>query len=71
MEDFLIKMAEIFEVNSINPNDEITSFETWDSLTSLSVIALIDEDYGISISADDIIKAVTFEGLYALLVSGK
>lgn len=67
MELFLNQMAELLEVDSVNLQDEITSFDAWDSLTSLSIIALADDEYSVAISAQDIINAKTIEGLYQFI----
>lgn len=64
-------MAELLEVNSVNPQNKITSFDAWDSLTSLSIIALADDEYSVTISAQDILDAKTIEGLYQLIQSKK
>ncbi len=71
METFLNQMAELLEVDSVNAHDEITSFDAWDSLTSLSIIALADEEYTVSISAQDILNAKTVEGLYQFIQAKK
>ena len=67
MENFLNQMAELLEVDSVILQDEITSFDAWDSLTSLSIIALVDDEFSVTISAQDIINAKTIEGLYQLI----
>lgn len=64
-------MAELLEVESVNLQDEITSFDAWDSLTSLSIIALADDVYSVSISAQDILNAKTIESLYQFIQSKK
>ncbi|MCL1669909.1 phosphopantetheine-binding protein [Elizabethkingia ursingii] len=69
MEDFLEQIAEIMEVDSVNPSDELTSFEAWDSLTTLSIIALADDDYQVSLTNAEINDAKTIEGLYQLILS--
>jgi acyl carrier protein len=71
METFLNQMAELLEVDSVNAQDEITSFDAWDSLTSLSIIALADDEYLVTISAQDILNAKTVEGLHQLIQSKK
>jgi acyl carrier protein len=71
METFLNQMAELLEVNSVGPQDEITSFETWDSLTSLSIISLLHDEYNIIISRQDILDAKTVEGMYQIIQSKK
>ena len=64
-------MAELLEVDSVNPKDEFTSFDSWDSLTSLSIIALVDDEFSVVISAQDILNAETIEGLYLFIKSKK
>lgn len=71
MEDFLEQMAEIMEVDSVNTSDELTSFEAWDSLTTLSIIALADDEYKVSLTNAEIADAKTIEGLYNLILSKK
>jgi acyl carrier protein len=41
----LDKIAEILEVDSVASQDELSSFEEWDSLTGLSIIAMVYGDY--------------------------
>jgi acyl carrier protein len=71
MENFLNQIAELLEVDFVNPQAEITSFDAWDSLTSLSIIALADDEYSVTISAQDILNAKTIEGLYNFILSKK
>lgn len=71
MENFLNQMAELLEVDSVILQDEITTYDAWDSLTSLSIIALVDDEFSVTISAQDIINAKTIEGLYQLIQSKK
>jgi acyl carrier protein len=67
MEDFLEKMAELFEEDSLQLTDTIVDFDAWDSLTSLSVIAYVGEEFQKTISAAQIIEARTIGGLYDLI----
>lgn len=71
MENFLEKMAEIMEVDVVNGNDSLVSFDAWDSLTILSIIALADEDYEVSLTNKEILEAQTIEGLYELITVKK
>jgi acyl carrier protein len=41
----LDKIAEILEVDSVSVQDQLSSFEEWDSLTALSIIAMVYGDY--------------------------
>ena len=44
-EQLLYKIAEILEVDSVSIQDSLNSFEEWDSLTGLSIIAMVYGDY--------------------------
>lgn len=69
MGDFLNQMAEILEEAQVNSEDQLVDFEAWDSLTQLSIIALADETYGVTISAHEIRIAATIGGLQKLIES--
>ena len=43
MEKFIENLSEILEEEDVTLNDELASFESWDSLAILSIIALADE----------------------------
>lgn len=70
MEDFLEEMAEIMEVDTVSGTDALTSFEAWDSLTALSIIALADDQYQVSLTNAELADAGTIDGLYSL-ITGK
>jgi acyl carrier protein len=67
MENIYSKLSEIFEVESVKDSDVIVEFECWDSLTSLSIIAMASEGYGVTLSNNDIINAVNIGALVELL----
>ena len=69
MENFESSISEILEVESINLNDELESFDAWDSLTILSIIALCDDEYKVSLSAMEITNSKTINGLRELILS--
>jgi len=69
MEDFLEKMAELFEEDTVQLTDTIVDFDAWDSLTSLSIIAYSGEEFQKTITVSQIVEAKTIGGLYELLKS--
>ena len=71
MENFDSGMAELLEVDSVNDHDLLESFEAWDSLTSLSIIAFIEENYSVNLSAADLLSAKTISGLKELVLLKK
>jgi acyl carrier protein len=69
MNELLYKLSELFETELNDLDTKIESLDSWDSLTSLSIIALASEDYDVEISNNDIIEAVTIGGLINLIES--
>ena len=57
------------EKNEINQNTEYKSLDEWDSMTSLMLIAMVDEKYGKQIIGIDIKECLTLENLYARIQS--
>ena len=69
MENFKLKITELLEVENVELNDELESFECWDSLTILSIIAMADETYKVELLADDVKNSLTIGGLQELIKS--
>ena len=69
MERFYERLAEILEEDKVGPDDVLASFEQWDSLTALSVVAMIDEHYGVNISAEELAATRTASALEALIAA--
>lgn len=69
MENFETSIAEILEVDTIEMSDELESFDAWDSLTILSIIALCDDEYKVVLSAEEIENSETINGLKELIRS--
>jgi acyl carrier protein len=67
MENFESSISELLEVDSIEMNDELASFDCWDSLTILSIIAFSSDEYDVTLSADEINNAKTVSGLKKLI----
>ena len=56
MNELLEKLAEILEVDEVDVNKKFTDYEEWDSLCGLSVIAMLDSDYNMTMKNKDIIE---------------
>ena len=56
MSPFLAKLATILEVDEVGADECLAAIETWDSVSALSVIALVDADYGIALTAGDLLQ---------------
>ena len=68
--EFYQRMAEILDAEEVSPENVLKEFDGWDSLAVLSVLAMADSKYGVSVKADEIRSVVTVEDL-AKLVEAK
>lgn len=71
MNEFLAKIAEILEVETVKETDDLKSFQQWDSLAVLSVIAMLDANYGVNLRAADLQAAESAGALWALVQQRK
>tara|TARA_B100001094_G_C18179994_1_gene800323 strand:- start:2166 stop:2396 length:231 start_codon:yes stop_codon:yes gene_type:complete len=67
-EEILEKLAEILEEDSISLTQELESFDEWDSLTTLSLIAMADSDYNISLTIQIVEQFVTVEDVLEYII---
>ena len=54
MENLKEQLQELLEVEELDSTMKFTDLDEWDSLASLSIIALLDSDYGITMKHSDI-----------------
>lgn len=67
LNEFIAHFAEQFddtEASVFTPETVFHELEEYSSLIALSIIAMIDEEYDVTIKGDDMRKAVTIEDLY-------
>ena len=72
LETFLEQFCSQFEDTDVTTINELTEFKSvkeWDSLVALSVIALIDDEYGVLLTGSDMLRSNTILDLYTLVVS--
>lgn len=65
--EFIANFAEQFDdtdASEITAETEFKELEEWSSLIALSVIAMVDEEYDITIKGDDIRNSNTVEDLF-------
>jgi acyl carrier protein len=67
----LSEQYEEVEVSEFTPETKFKEFEEWSSLTSLSIIAMIDDEYGVVVKGDEIRKAVTVQDLFDIVEAKK
>jgi acyl carrier protein len=71
MNEFENGIAELLEVDAVQDSDVLEDFESWDSLTSLSIIAFLDENYNVTVSAQELLQVKTVGGLKSLVDAKK
>lgn len=69
MENFKPLISEALEVDEVEMTDELIAFDSWDSLTVLSIIAMTSEEYNVELTREEIENAETIQGLKDLIVS--
>jgi acyl carrier protein len=73
-EEFIQLFAEQFdetEPEEFKPETEFRQLDEWDSMVALMVIAMIDEEYSVKVSGDDIRNSSTIADLMAVVESKK
>jgi acyl carrier protein len=68
--DFIEKFAEAAEVENVSSLSAETKFRDlneWSSLASLSIIAMVDEEFEVTLNGNDIRSSNTIQDLYNLI----
>lgn len=72
LKDFIANFAEQFDETDVNEFKAETVFhdlEEYSSLVALSIIAMINEEYDVTLKGDDMSAAVTIEDLFNIVKS--
>ena len=72
LNDFIAHFAEQFEetdASVFTPQTIFHELDEYSSLIALSIIAMIDEEYDVTIKGNDMRAAVTIEDLYNIVKS--
>lgn len=67
IKEFISNFADQFDdldASVLTPETEFKGLDDWNSLVALSVIAMIDEEYDVTLKGNDIIGANTIQDLY-------
>lgn len=63
----LIEECMDLEDGTLKPEDLLTDYEEWDSVTALSIIAMIDEKFNKTLLGNDLKEAKTVSDVIALM----
>ena len=72
LKDFIENFADQFDDTDASEFKAETIYkdvDEWSSLNALSVIAMVDEEYDVTLKGDDIQNSKTIEGLFNLVKS--
>lgn len=70
--EFVDHVAEQFDdVAGLTPETKFREIEGWCSIVALSIIAMADEEYDVTLKGDDIKKSETIKDLFDLVQSRK
>lgn len=72
LSDFIEKFAEQFDETDaceIKAETVFKELEEWSSLIALSVIAMVDEEYDVTLKGDDVRNCRTIEDLFNIVTS--
>lgn len=72
LEKFIENFAEQFddtEMSEFSAETKFRDLDEWSSLIALSIIAMIDEEYDVTVKGDDIKNSNTIEELFNIVKS--
>lgn len=72
LNDFIEKFAEQFDetdASEFKADTEFKALDEWSSLFALSIIAMVDDEYDVTLKGDDIRSSETIEDLFNIVAS--
>ncbi|MBT3993756.1 MAG: acyl carrier protein [Gammaproteobacteria bacterium] len=67
MDELKRQIAIILEIDEVSDEDILEEYEFWDSLSILSILAMISEQHNITISSEEIDECKTLKNLTDLV----
>ena len=70
LQEFVQNFANQFDdtdAGSFTPSTRFRDLDEWSSIIGLSIILMVDEEYGVNLEAGDMKKADTIEELYDIV----
>ena len=70
--EFVNHIAEQFDdATGLTPDTKFREVEGWCSIVALSIIAMADEEYGVTLKGDDIKNAETIKDIFDIVARRK
>jgi len=67
---FLAKLADVFEVDATTLQSGLSLAERWDSVAVLATMALIDEQFALTVAPDELNRCTSVTEVLALVDQG-
>ncbi len=70
LQNFIANFAEQFEdtdASIFTPETQFKTLDEWSSLIALSIIAMVDEEYDVTLKGDDIRNSTTIQDLFDII----
>ena len=64
-----IEQLDDTDASTINAETKFRDIDEWDSLTSLSIIAMVDEEYAVKLTGEDFRNSQTIQDLFDVVKS--
>lgn len=74
IKEFIENFADQFEdtdASIFTPETKFRELEEWSSISALSILAMIDEEYDVQVKADEMRKTNTIQELFDLVKNNK
>jgi acyl carrier protein len=71
MTTFLENLAKCLDRDSVDESENLHDLPEWDSLSVLSVVAMIDANYSVTLTANDLRNALTARDLWEIVNTRK
>lgn len=69
MEELIKRLADIFEVDDLDITKKFTDYDEWDSLTSLSILAMLVSEYNMSMTFKELTSFESIEAFCKEVIS--
>lgn len=72
LEEFVELFAEQFDdtdASVFTPETNFRDIDEWSSLIGLSLIAMVDEEFDVTLKGDDVKNSITVKDLYDVVIS--
>ena len=70
MDALITQIKDIFELDQVAEMDVLRSYDLWDSLSVISLLAFIDSEWDLSLEADDLAEITTVGELWRFIEAG-